>query len=161
MSSNLRRGRGAWIAAVGALLAAAACGSSDTPSGTGGAGAGGQPAKTGSSCASSSECYRGLDGATVLGQVECLDHVTSGYCTHQCTTDADCCAIPGECAAGLRQVCASFESTGQMLCFFSCDGADLQPPSIDPSVFCQHQASADFGCRSTGGGAKNRKACLP
>jgi len=95
--------------------------------------------------------------------VQCLDRVPNGYCTHLCATDADCCAVPGECRTGIKQVCAPFESTGLMMCFLSCETADVAADAgtTDPTVFCQRFANAAFGCRSTGGGAKNRKVCLP
>lgn len=119
----------------------------------------------GSACTNVSQCYPGLDGGTLKGAAQCLTKVTGGYCTHLCTTDADCCAVPGECTQNFKQVCAPFESTGQMMCFLSCEDATVQVESSDyagnTTGFCQAYANAAFGCRSTGGGAKNRKVCLP
>lgn len=112
---------------------------------------------TGTSCAVAGDCYPGVDG--LAGTAECLDKAAQGYCTHTCATDADCCAADGECPDGRPQVCAPFESTGQMYCFLSCEGADLQ--GEDPDTYCQDYAASDFGCRSTGGGADNRKVCFP
>jgi hypothetical protein len=69
----------------------------------------------------------------------------------------------------LKQVCAPFESTGAKYCFLSCEAADLRPAAdagtdagaIDPNAYCQREATAQFSCRSSGGGATNRKICLP
>lgn len=124
------------------------------------------PEATGQECTSVAQCYSGLDASTLQGGAAvCLDRVTGGYCTHLCKTDADCCAVPGECKSGFRQVCAPFESTGQMMCFLSCEQADLKPAPdggvLDSDGYCHTYASAQLGCRSTGGGSKNRKVCLP
>jgi hypothetical protein len=123
---------------------------------------------TGQECTTANDCYTGLDAASLHGQVTCLDRVQNGYCTHVCTKDEDCCAVPGECRTGLRQVCAPFESTGAKYCFISCEAADIQTAQdagIDagptPDDFCKREASNDFSCRSTGGGSANRKVCLP
>ena len=106
----------------------------------------------------------------------CLDKVTNGYCTHLCTQDSDCCAVPGECKTGLVQVCGPFTSTGQNQCFLSCEDKDItaaiaaQPGTFDGGTFdggsredtyCKAFASQAFGSRSTGGGKTNRKVCLP
>ena len=124
---------------------------------------GGPSENTGQSCTTAAQCYPGLDAGTLSGAVQCLDKVPNGYCTHLCTTDADCCAVPGECRSGYKQVCAPFESTGQMMCFLSCESADIAADAgtTDPSTYCHDFANASFGCRSTGGGAKNRQVCLP
>ena len=124
------------------------------------------PEATGQACTSVAQCYSGLDASALQGGAAvCLDRVTGGYCTHQCKTDSDCCAVPGECKSGFRQVCAPFESTGQMMCFLSCEEADLKPAPdggvLDSDSYCHTYASAQLGCRSTGGGSKNRKVCLP
>ena len=88
--------------------------------------------------------------------------VTGGYCTHQCTADSDCCAAAGECPYSYAEVCAPFESMAGMRCFLSCEDADLKKANAtDADVFCHTYASAAFNCRSTGGGSKNRKVCLP
>jgi hypothetical protein len=113
------------------------------------------------------DCYPGLDHDELAGAVLCLDRVRDGYCTHLCQTDADCCAAEGECDTELKQVCAPFESTGQRMCFLSCEGRDLRAAGgtsggeLDEQEFCQREASADFICRSSGGGAANRKVCVP
>lgn len=124
------------------------------------------PEATGQACTSVAQCYAGLDASALQGGAAiCLDRVTGGYCTHQCKTDADCCAVPGECKSGFRQVCAPFESTGQMMCFLSCEEGDLESAPdggvLDSEGYCRTYASAQIGCRSTGGGSKNRKVCLP
>lgn len=138
----------AFVATFGMI----ACGSSSPPP------AGNQQA-TGTSCTSASQCFAGLEASTITG-AECLN-VTGGYCTHTCTTDADCCAVAGECAPGVHGVCSPFQSTGQNLCFLSCETGDITPAGLDPNTFCQRYASAVFTCRSTGGGSNNRKVCLP
>lgn len=144
-------------AAVIALLVGA-CGGGGEPS----------PARTeyvGQSCAEPAECYPGIDAGALRGDVECLARVPGGYCTHLCETDADCCAVPGECKTGFKQVCAPFESTGKMMCFLSCERGDLHPAAdgseLDDTQYCRAYASPEFGCRSTGGGSKNRKVCVP
>jgi hypothetical protein len=120
---------------------------------------------TGASCSQPSECYAPIDGAAVHGQVTCLAQLQSGYCTHTCQSDADCCAVPGECLSGFRQVCASFESTGRTYCFLGCDPTDIasgpEAPITDPTAYCQQWGNAAFTCRSTGGGHANRKFCGP
>ena len=150
-----------------------ACGGSDsnTPSSASPTDGGAATVEnTGRSCKVPADCYSGLDAGSLAGEVQCLDRVTGGYCTHLCTTDADCCAVSGECRGGLKQVCASFESTGQMMCFLSCEAADIRAApdagavdggALDDSAYCAAYASSSFGCRSTGGGSKNRKVCLP
>jgi len=99
-----------------------------------------------------------------------MDRVPGGYCTHECQTDADCCAVPGECLTDLPQVCAPFESTGKMYCFLSCEDADIRAHEtelftdgapLDANVFCEKRVGPSFSCRSTGGGAKNRMICSP
>ena len=100
-----------------------------------------------------------VDKSQLAGDMQCLDRVPGGYCTHECTTDADCCAVPGECDVNDVQVCAPFESSGLMLCFHSCESADL-PDGADDTAFCQG-INLGFGCRSTGGGSDNRKVCVP
>jgi len=116
----------------------------------------------GSSCASPAECYPQIDGAALQGgEVVCMDRVPGGYCTHHCTTDADCCAVPGECRTEVTQVCGPFESTGEMFCFLSCEAADVQWSGLDASAYCQTYAHPSFGCRSTGGGSANRQVCVP
>lgn len=133
------------------------------------------PEQTGQACRSPADCYPGLasgDGGALKGDVQCLDRVTNGYCTHLCDSDADCCAAPGECKTGLRQVCAPFESTGKKMCFLSCEPGDVAAgiAAVGPVFFdtgakedayCKSFASQALGCRSTGGGKENRKVCLP
>jgi hypothetical protein len=110
---------------------------------------------TGNSCTAASQCYPGIDPATIQGTVICLDRVTSGYCTHTCTVDGDCCAADGECRTGFPQVCSPMESAPETYCFLSCEGV------ADEATYCQQNANAAFVCRSTGGGTLNRKVCLP
>jgi hypothetical protein len=123
----------------------------------------------GQACKAPTDCYQQLEGAAVKGEVQCLTRVTNGYCTHLCTSDADCCAVPGECKTGFKQVCAPFESTGLNMCFLSCEDGDLHAapdagagaPVLDSTVYCQTYASTELICRSTGGGRNNRKVCVP
>jgi hypothetical protein len=115
----------------------------------------------GQSCTSANQCYVGLDAAALSGEVTCLTKVTDGYCTHTCSVDADCCATPGECADGRPQLCAPFESTGQMYCFLSCESSLLADAGLSDNTYCSTYASPSFTCRSTGGGSQNRKVCTP
>ncbi len=121
--------------------------------------------QTGQSCSQASQCYGWVDADAVHGQVTCLTKLQNGYCTHTCQSDADCCAVPGECLTGFGQVCASFESTAQKYCFLSCDSSVVASApdagTTDPNTYCQRWASATFTCRSTGGGSANRKFCGP
>jgi hypothetical protein len=145
-----------------ATFGMAHCGSNST------SGGGGNPENTGQSCTSPSDCYPGIEAGALSGEKQCLG-VTGGYCTHLCNDDSDCCKVAGECRTGLRQVCSPFENNSAMkMCFLSCEDADIQAANAadasqttDSSTYCQTMASAAFTCRSTGGGALNRKVCLP
>ena len=104
------------LIATGLCAVAAGCGDDhdDWSSGT--------PDNAGQACTAPAQCYANLEDAGALqGEVVCMDRVEGGYCTHRCQTDADCCAVPGECWSNLLQVCAPFESTGEMYCFLSCE----------------------------------------
>lgn len=115
----------------------------------------------GAACQTAATCYPQLDGAALKGTVTCLAQVTGGYCTHTCTQDSDCCAVPGECHTGIKEVCSPFENTSTpMYCFLSCETADVLG-GLDPNTFCQRYADASFTCRSTGGGSANRHICAP
>lgn len=135
-----------------ALLVGLACGED-------GDGDESSPDYAGEACVAADECYDEVEPGTLRGDPICLDRVEGGYCTHLCQTDADCCAVEGECRSDFPQVCAPFESTGMMMCFLSCEAADIE--GYDEGSFCQDQAHPAFGCRSTGGGAANRKVCVP
>ena len=144
----------ALLLVAAACLLGSACGSSSS-----GAGA---PNNTGQSCGAASDCYPGLASGSLHGEVECMTRVPGGYCTHSCTVDTDCCALPGECPQALDEVCAPFESTGLLECFLTCeDSAVTAAGFTDSTAFCQRYANAAFICRSTGGGTKNRKVCVP
>ena len=142
---------------------ASACGSDDKDDGGGKGGGGGtgggSPDNVGSACKVAADCFPEVDAAVLLGEAMCLDRTDEGYCTHLCQADSDCCAVPGECTTTLKQVCAPFESTGQKMCFLSCENTDLG--GADADQYCRDNVSPDFGCRSTGGGAQNRKVCFP
>ncbi len=127
-----------------------------------GAAESGSPDLVGQQCEVPGDCYPDVDHAEIAGQIECLDRVRNGYCTHQCEDDADCCAVEGECVTDLPQVCSPFESTGLRMCFLSCEPEDVNAAGApDDQAFCQEWASWDFICRSSGGGAANRKVCVP
>lgn len=142
---------------------------------------GAEPA--GQTCTAPTQCYAaladaGTDGGGVLGTVTCLSKVENGYCTHTCKDDRECCAVPGECRTGVKQVCASFENQPEQYCFLSCEDEDIQR-AIDANkntafydggvtdagsvadAYCQSYAGASTSCRSTGGGRANRKVCVP
>src|SRR5262252_3498572 len=124
---------------------------------------GGAAPATGHSCMKPSDCYPGLDAGALAGEVMCLS-LQGGYCSHTCTADTDCCKVAGECPTGIKEVCAPLESNAAMYCFVSCDVADIAPGAdggADPNAFCKSVANASFTCRSTGGGANNRKFCGP
>ncbi len=131
-----------WVA----IATLAACGGDDAEN-------------TGRSCDVPDDCYPDLDHDDLLGEVECLDRVPGGYCTHACTIDDDCCAIEGECETGQPQVCAAFESDPATRCFLSCE-ADVIG-DMDENDFCHQFANESFICRSTGAGSENRKVCVP
>jgi len=148
-----------------AIVALTALGIALMPACSGGNSASGPIEQTGQSCAAASQCYAALDAGALRGDVTCLTQLQNGYCTHTCESDSDCCAVPGECLTGFKQVCASFESSGKNYCFLSCESSDIAAApdggTTDPSVYCQTWAGATFTCRSTGGGSKNRKFCGP
>jgi hypothetical protein len=136
-----------WVAL---FSVAAACGGDDISE------------QTSQACKAASDCYPSVDPKLLKGDAVCLDRVTDGYCTHLCTQDSDCCAVTGECTTGHPQVCAPFESTGQMYCFLSCEESIVTAAkSTDGTAYCATYASSAFGCRSTGGGSQNRKVCMP
>lgn len=141
------------LAALSLALAivAVACGSSDAP-----------PSNTGQACTTADQCFAEVEPSALKGTAICLDKVPGGYCTHSCSADSDCCAAPGECRTGLAEVCGPFESTNQMVCFVSCESAALEQAGYtDSTAYCAHFANPTFTCRSTGGGANNRKVCVP
>ncbi len=124
--------------------------------------------QTGAVCEAAADCFPDVPEGELAGDAICLDRVDEGYCTHECTADDDCCAADGECDADVNQVCSPFESTGQMVCFLSCEKEDVQAaqanwdaPPEDDAEYCQRGAGYDFICRSSGGGSNNRKVCVP
>jgi hypothetical protein len=122
-----------------------------------------RPEDTGAACVSASECYPGVADGELLGDALCLDEVRDGYCTHECENDDDCCAAEGECKINITQVCSPFQSTDMTMCFLSCEADDVDafPDYADENEYCQREASRDFICRSSGGGADNRRICVP
>src|SRR5258708_24474012 len=148
--------RAAWIVTRRSSLSLPlACGNNNPPPPP--------PEQAGQSCAVAADCYSNLDGAALMGGAAvCIDKVPGGYCSHLCTVDTDCCAIAGECKTSYPQVCAPFESTPMQYCFLSCEDASVADAGVtDPNAFCATYAHAGLTCRSTGGGAKNRKVCRP
>jgi hypothetical protein len=132
------------------LVVVAACGSKQEHVGT--------------PCTMASECYPDVsDKSKIMGAVTCLTQYPGGYCTHICTADTDCCATPGECKTGFKQVCSSFENQPTTYCFLSCDPADIAASPnegvTDPTAYCQKFAGSTLTCRSTGGGTLNRRFC--
>jgi len=185
-------------AASGAVAIAVACGGSDdtgtTSAPDSGANADAGPRgvePAGQACTSATQCYLAFpdggeanpdagDAAAQLalkGTVACLDKVPNGYCTHECQSDSDCCAVPNECRTKTKQVCAPLENTSSpKYCFLSCEDADIQAglaanadAGFDAAAYdgglengyCQAFASIYATCRSTGGGKENRKICFP
>lgn len=122
---------------------------------------GGNAEETGSACSAANQCFSKVEEPLRGGEAMCLDRVPGGYCTHECTSDADCCAVKDECRTGLPQVCSPYESSGKMYCFLSCEGAVVSPSGLEEGAFCEKNAGDAFSCRSSGGGSANRKVCVP
>lgn len=114
---------------------------------------------TGKSCSSADDCYDIAERDQITGTIECLDRTEAGYCTHSCSSDAECCSKAGECAENTREVCAPFENSPMQRCFIGCEDSDIGEEEGD--AYCADRAGAGFVCRSTGGGAANRKVCFP
>jgi len=121
------------------------------------------PDHVGQPCTTAAQCYPQINGAPLVGGAAvCLDRVAGGYCTHLCATDADCCAVPGECTTPHVQVCSPFESASGKYCFLGCEDGDRADAGVaDADTFCATYAYAGFKCRSSGGGSQNRKVCTP
>lgn len=148
------RGVGAGLLLLaGVALAPLGCGDDDPPP---------PSEQAGQACTSAAQCYPGIAAPLQGGEAVCLSDVPGGYCTHHCSSDADCCAVEGECDTPHPQVCSPFQSTGLYLCFLSCEPEDVAAAGMnDENAFCDRFAYAGFGCRSTGGGSANRKVCTP
>ncbi len=146
-------------------LIVASCGGDDTEDAPGDGDGDTRPddGDTGAVCEAPDDCFPDVAEGDLAGEAICLDRVDEGYCTHECETDADCCAAEGECEEDVNQVCGPFESTGMMMCFLSCENEDVEgdPDTNDANEFCQLNVGTDFICRSTGGGSANRKVCVP
>jgi hypothetical protein len=82
----------------------------------------------------------------------CLDKSGEGFCSWECSVDADCDYASEEEEARWARVCASFEDEAGTFCFPSCDEGADEEDEVCPG---------GFTCRSTGGGADNRKVCFP
>jgi hypothetical protein len=138
-----------WIA-LGLLPMVAACGDDPPPA----------PIEhAGQTCTNASQCYPNVDGGALKGEVICMEKVTNGYCTHKCTSDQDCCAVPGECVSGHPQVCSPYENQPDQYCLLSCEPNDIG--SVNGDSYCSTWAHPGFKCRSSGGGTANRKVCTP
>lgn len=120
---------------------------------------------TGEACSVADDCYEDVieeDRDMIAGEIECLDRVEGGYCTHQCETDDDCCLIDGECddSGDHRVICSPFENeSGIKRCFLACEAEDIG--DLEETDYCHEFANDEFGCRSSGGGNENRKVCVP
>ena len=129
------------------------------------AGCGDDDADTGEACSVPDDCYDDVieeNRDMIAGEIECLDRVEGGYCTHQCETDDDCCLVDGECddSGDHRVICSPFENeSGIKRCFLACEAEDIG--DLEENEFCQDFANDEFGCRSSGGGSENRKVCVP
>lgn len=145
--------------------------------------------QAGQACTSPAQCYLDKDGGeagaqlAIKGAIHCETKVENGYCTHECTSDSDCCAVPGECRTSIKQVCSPFTNTDNpKYCFLSCEEEDIRAaiaanvdaggwdggavlvdgaPSDLANGYCYHYASIHATCRSSGGGNQNRKVCIP
>jgi hypothetical protein len=139
------------------VVAISSCGSDSTPP---------PPAPavtTGASCTVATTCYPGVDrdAGAIPGQITCLTKVAGGYCTHTCSTDADCRTVAGDYRTGHLEVCSPFESTADTYCLLSCEATDLADAGVaDPNAYCTTYATAGMSCRSSGGGSQNRKICM-
>lgn len=184
-----RPARLCFVLSMAACAVIVACGGSDdavtgAPPDGGAADSGPRgPEQTGQECTTATACYGGVaeagaDAGGIRGEVVCLTKVPNGYCTHKCNDDADCCAAPGECRTGLKQVCAPLENQPDKYCFLSCEDADVTAGIASQAAdggydggatdggsredaYCHAFASTGLKCRSTGGGKNNRKVCLP
>jgi hypothetical protein len=118
--------------------------------------------QAGQSCTDAAQCYPDVPAGALHGDPICLDQARNGYCTHTCESDADCCAVAGECRTALPQVCTPYESSRGKYCFLSCEDSDVRNAGFtDAATFCHTYANAAFECKSSGGGAQNRKICVP
>jgi hypothetical protein len=148
--------------------------------------------QAGQACTSAAQCYpdkaaqdAGEAGAQldIKGTIFCETKIPNGYCTHECTADTDCCAVPGECRTAIKQVCSPFTNTETpKYCFLSCEEEDIKAaitanvdaggwdggavildgsPTDLENGYCYHYASIYATCRSSGGGSQNRKVCIP
>lgn len=136
----------------------------------------------GQSCTTAAQCFAdvdaGPDGGAIAGEITCLTKVTNGYCTHTCTQDTECCRAPGECRTAVKQVCSPLSNQPEQYCFLSCEDDDVSraiaanadagyydggvtEAGSTADAYCQSFAGVATSCRSSGGGNKNRKVCIP
>ncbi|MCA9687974.1 MAG: hypothetical protein R3A51_02810 [Nannocystaceae bacterium] len=114
-------------------------------------------------CGSAADCYVDINPALIRGDILCMDKVPGGYCTHYCETDADCCAVDGECLTDHRIVCTPYENDKQKRCMLACEAADLyyDDYQYEGTEYCTHFLSEGWNCSSSGGGSENRDICKP
>lgn len=124
------------------LLAVACKGDGDTD--------GGEFAGVYDACEVSEDC-EGLVPEDAEGQ--CIGQLDdgSGFCTWSCVDDMDC---SEEFDEDFDYLCASFESEAGKYCFPGCREDD---PDVPEDEVCP----PGYECRSTGGGAENRRVCFP
>ncbi len=177
------------VASAAVAIVVVACGGDDGDVGNNTADAGttldGGPRGieyAGQACTAPTQCYAQVDGGAdsglIKGTVTCLTKIPNGYCTHECNDDSDCCAAPGECLTGVKQVCSPFENQTKKYCFLSCEDEDIDRAiaanadagyydggAVDGSTvedeYCRGYAAPSTTCRSSGGGSQNRKVCIP
>ena len=101
-------------------------------------------------CEVSEDC-EGLVPEDVEGQ--CIGQLDdgAGFCTWSCVEDMDC---SEEFDEDFDYLCASFESEAGKYCFPGCREDD---PDVPEDEVCP----PGYECRSTGGGAENRRVCFP
>lgn len=112
----------------------------------------------GRGCAVAEDCYPGVDRGA-LPVIDCVEKFPGGFCTHNCETDEDCCAVAGECADGLVYVCSPYEDDKTRRCFLGCGAEEIG--GGDGTAYCSQQISPEYVCSSSGGGPENREVCRP
>ena len=125
------------------LLCTASCKSDDD------GGADGEFAGLYDACQSNEDCAETVPEdaeGQCIGQLE-----DGGFCTWSCVDDSDC---SEEFDEDFDYLCSSFESETGKFCFPGCREDD---PDIPEDEVCP----AGYECRSTGGGAQNRRICFP
>lgn len=99
------------------------------------------------------DCFEGLE---IQGDAICFTQVEGGYCSHTCTSNADCCAVEGECDPAFDYVCTGLEERSGSFCFVACN---LEGFSGGDQSICDAVAEG-LECRNTGRGVGSQ-VCLP